>query len=222
MEHLLRNAAIFQTLSQTDLMPIANASKKTSHAANAALFSENDPAHHFFLVVSGSVRLYRLTPDGKEKVIEIIRTGETFAESVALLDKPYPVFANTIEATELIRIPAAVIRSLMTQNTGLALKMLASLSLRVHKFINDIHTLSMSSAQQKVAGYFLAFLSDESNQQRIDLPSKKAIVASRLGLQPETFSRVLGKMKERGIICEEHSQIIVLQPEQLRALRDTG
>ena len=222
MEQLLRSAAIFQSLSQTDLMPIANASKKVAHPANAPLFAECDPATHFFLIISGSVRLYRLTPDGKEKVIEIIRAGETFAESVALLDKPYPVFANTIEATEMIKIPAAVIRNLMTQNTGLALKMLASLSLRVHKFINDIHTLSMSSAQQKVAGYFLAFLSDEETEQRIELPSKKAIVASRLGLQPETFSRVLGKMKERGVIREDETGIVVLQPEKLRELRDSG
>lgn len=222
MEQLLRAAAIFQSLSQTDMMPIANASKKVSYAANASLFAEQDPAHYFYLVVTGSVRLYRLTPDGKEKVIEIIRAGETFAESVALLDKPYPVFANTIEASEMIQIPAAVIRTLMAQNTGLALKMLASLSLRVHKFINDIHTLSMSSAQQKVAGYFLAFLSDETTEQRVELPSKKSIVASRLGLQPETFSRVLGKMKDRGVIREDESGIVVIQPEKLRELRDAG
>lgn len=222
MEQLLRTAAIFQSLSQTDMMPIANASKKVSYAANASLFAEQDPAHYFYLVVTGSVRLYRLTPDGKEKVIEIIRAGETFAESVALLDKPYPVFANTIEASEMIQIPAAVIRTLMAQNTGLALKMLASLSLRVHKFINDIHTLSMSSAQQKVAGYFLAFLSDETTEQRVELPSKKSIVASRLGLQPETFSRVLGKMKDRGVIREDESGIVVIQPEKLRELRDAG
>jgi CRP-like cAMP-binding protein len=222
MEQFLRTAAIFQSLSQTDMMPIANASKKVSHPANAPLFAERDPATHFYLVISGSVRLYRLTPDGKEKVIEIIRAGETFAESVALLDKPYPVFANTIDATQMIQIPAAVIRTLMTQNTGLAIKMLASLSLRVHKFINDIHTLSMSSAQQKVAGYFLAFLSDEVAEQRISLPSKKAIVASRLGLQPETFSRVLGKMKDQGVIVEDGAEIVVLQPEKLRELRDSA
>lgn len=76
MEQFLRTAAIFQSLSQTDMMPIANASKKVSHPANAPLFAERDPATHFYLVISGSVRLYRLTPDGKEKVIEIIRAGK--------------------------------------------------------------------------------------------------------------------------------------------------
>ena len=220
MEKLLRLAPLFQDLNQNDLMPIANASKKVSFGAGKLLFIEGDPAKYFFLVRKGSVRLYRLTPDGKEKIIEIIREGETFAESVALLDKPYPVYASCIDAVEMIMIPADVIRAQVAQNTGLALKMLASLNVRVHKFVNDIHALSLSTAQQKVAGYFLAFLSGESEEQAIILPSAKAIVASRLGLQPETFSRVLTRMKNQGVIREEKSHLVVILPEKLRELRD--
>lgn len=220
MEQLLRIAPLLQNLTQHDLLPIANASRKVSCAAGQQLFIEGDPASQFFLVLKGSVRLYRLTHEGKEKVIEIIRSGETFAESVALLGKPYPVCASAIEALEMIAIPAEVIKVQVEQNTGLALKMLASLSLRAHRFMNDIHVLSMSTAQQKVAGYFLAFLSEEANEQSIQLPSTKALVAARLGLQPETFSRVLGRMKERGVIREENAQIVVLAPEKLRQLRD--
>ena len=222
MEELLRRAPLFQTLAQHDVMPIANASKKVTYKAGTLLFMQGDPASHFFFVLKGSVRLYRLSADGKEKIIEIIRAGETFAESVAMLEKPYPVYGSTIEAVELIMIPAEVLRAQVQQNTGLALKMLASLSLRVHKFVNDIHTLSLSTAQQKVAGYFLAFLSETGEEQRISLPSAKAIVASRLGLQPETFSRVLGKMKEQGLIREEGSQIVVVAPDKLRQLLDGG
>lgn len=220
MEKLLRLAPLFQDLNQNDLMPIANASKKVSFGAGKLLFIEGDPAKYFFLVRKGSVRLYRLTPDGKEKIIEIIREGETFAESVALLDKPYPVYASCIDAVEMIMIPADVIRAQVAQNTGLAMKMLASLNVRVHKFVNDIHALSLSTAQQKVAGYFLAFLSGESEEQAIILPSAKAIVASRLGLQPETFSRVLTRMKNQGVIREEKSHLVVILPEKLRELRD--
>ncbi|MGB5597343.1 Crp/Fnr family transcriptional regulator [Thiothrix lacustris] len=220
MEQLLRIAPLFQGLTQNDLLPIANASRKVFCAAGQQLFIEGDPAIQFFLVLKGSVRLYRLTHDGKEKVIEIIRTGETFAESVALLDRPYPVCASAIETLEMIAIPAEVIKAQVKQNTGLALKMLASLSMRVHRFVNDIHALSMSTAQQKVAGYFLAFLSEDMGEQCIQLPSTKALVAARLGLQPETFSRVLGRMKDQGVIREENAQVIVLAPEKLRQLRD--
>lgn len=220
MEQLLRLAPLFKDLSQTDLMPIANAAKLVSFGPGKLLFIEGDAAKHFFLVKKGSVRLYRLTPDGKEKIIEIMREGDTFAESVALLDKAYPVYASCINATELVVIPADAIRAQVAQNTGLAMKMIASLNIRVHKFVNDIHSLSMSTAQQKVAGYFLAFLSDETEEQVITLPSTKAIVASRLGLQPETFSRVLTRMKDQGVIREEKSHLVVLAPEKLRELRD--
>lgn len=217
MQEALSKAAIFQSLSADDLAPIAHAAKKVSYPANTGLFSQGDPATHFFFILTGSVRLYRLTSDGKEKVIEIIRAGETFAEAVAFIDKPYPVCANSINDTELIRIPTEVLKQLISQNAQLAFKMLSSLSLRLHKFVNDIHALSLSTAQQKVAGYFLAFLSDDDVEQRIELPSKKVILASRLGLQPETFSRVLSKMKKQQVICEDELGITV-QPDKLREL----
>lgn len=217
---MLEKAPIFQGLNTQELMPIFQVAKTKNYKAQQQLFCEGELAEAFFLVVKGSVRLYRLTPDGKEKVIEIIRQGETFAEAVALLNRPYPVYASAIEKLELIVIPSKSLRDLVEQNSHIALKMLAGLHMRVHKFINDIHALSLSTAQQKVAGYFLAFLESDNEAQVIQLPSKKVIVASRLGLQPETFSRVLRRMKEQGVLQEKDNKIIVLEPKRLRALRD--
>lgn len=221
MHNQLRRAAIFNSLSDTDLAPLAASTRLQSLKAGSLLFRAGDASYAFFLVLSGSMRLYRLTPDGKEKIIEIIRVGETFAEAVAIMDKPFPVFATAIENTELLAIPSDVFRTQLQQQQGLAFKMLASLSMRVHKFLNDIHTLSLSTAQQKVAGYLLAFLDEQDFDQPIQLPATKAMIASRLGLQPETFSRVLGKMKEQGVITEDKAQILILSPTALKRLRDT-
>lgn len=216
----LRLAPLFSSLTETDLAPISAASRLIQVKPNTLLFREADPSHHFFLVVKGSMRLYRLTPEGKEKVIEIISIGQTFAEAVALLNKPYPVYAAALEPTELIAIPSQVLRDQVLINQGLAFKMLASLSLRIHGFLNDIHTLSLATAQQKVAGYLLAFL-EQSDNETIQLPATKAMIASRLGLQPETFSRVLSKMKEQGVIQEDKNQILILSSIALKQLRDT-
>lgn len=216
IESLLANAAIFASLNEEDLKPIAQVCKKMTHKAGNALFSQGEPARHFFYILSGSVRLYRLTADGKKKVIEIIQKGETFAEAVALVDKFYPVHAETIDDTEMIWVPASVLRGLIEADVSIALKMLSSLSIRLHKFVNDIHALSMSNAEQKVASYFLAFLDESITNQHIELPSKKSIVASRLGLQPETFSRVLRKMKSHGILEEDDHGFVILQPNKLK------
>lgn len=221
MHNPLRRAAIFNSLSEADLAPLAAATRQQSLKAGTLLFRAGDASTALFLVISGSIRLYRLTPDGKEKIIEIIRAGETFAEAVAILDKPFPVFATALEPTELLAIPSDVFRSQLQQKPDLAFKMLANLSVRVHKFLNDIHTLSLSTAQQKVAGYLLAFLDEQDYDQPIQLPATKAMIASRLGLQPETFSRVLSKMKEQGVITEDKTQILILSPSALRRLRDS-
>lgn len=222
MESLLRLAPLFNGLSTDDLAPIIAASRLLSLKPNTLLFRASEPSQHFFLVIKGSMRLYRLTPEGKEKVIEIISTGQTFAEAVALVNKPYPVYASALELTELIAIPSQVLRDQVLINHGLAFKMLASLSLRVHGFLNDIHTLSLATAQQKVAGYLLAFLEQSDDEQTIRLPATKAMIASRLGLQPETFSRVLSKMKEQGVIQEDKNHILILSSSALRQWRDTA
>lgn len=221
MQNALRRAAIFRDLTDADLVALAAVTRQQSLKASTLLFRAGDASTAFFLVLSGSVRLYRLTPDGKEKIIEIIRAGETFAEAVAIIDKPFPVFATAIENTELLAIPSDVFRTQLQQKPDLAFKMLASLSRRIHQFLNDIHTLSLSTAQQKVAGYLLAFLDEQDFDQPIQLPATKAMIASRLGLQPETFSRVLGKMKEQGVITEDKAQILILSPAALKRLRDT-
>ncbi|WP_020558584.1 Crp/Fnr family transcriptional regulator [Thiofilum flexile] len=218
---LLRVAPLLNSLSDADLAPIAAASRLMSLKMGQLLFREGDPSQHFFLVTKGSMRLYRLTPEGKEKVIEIISPGQTFAEAVALLSKPYPVYASALESTELIAIPSQILRDQVQVNHELAFKMLASLSLRIHGFLNDIHTLSLATAQQKVAGYLLAFLEQATDEQTIRLPATKAMIASRLGLQPETFSRVLSKMKEQGVIQEDKNQILILSSSALKQLRDT-
>ncbi len=220
MEQLLQQITLFNTLSTSDLAPFVKAAHHHVLAHGQLLFSQGMPATAFFLVVSGSMRLYRLSPEGKEKVIEIVHRGETFAEAVAILDAPMPVYASAIEKTELIAIPSEVLRQQLKQNPELAIKMLANLSRRIHQFLNDIHHLSLSNAQQRVASYLLSFSAGEVENYQIYLPATKAMIASRLGLQPETFSRVLSKMKKMGIIIEHESYIVVCSSQALRRLQD--
>lgn len=221
MEHLLQQATLFNMLSSAELAPLTAAAYRYHLASGQLLFSQDTACTHFFFVVSGSIRLYRLTSDGKEKIIEIIRAGETFAEAVAIIDSPLPVHASAIETTELIAIPSHILRQQLIQQPKLAVKMLANLSRRIHQFLNDIHQLSLSNAQQRVAGYLLAFLDEQADNPIVRLPATKAMIASRLSLQPETFSRVLSKMKTKGIIIEDNDgHIVICAPDALRYMQD--
>jgi CRP/FNR family transcriptional regulator, dissimilatory nitrate respiration regulator len=218
----LAQCAFFRTLSGEDLAPFVDAARPLTLASGQALFRSGEPAHAFFILLSGHLRLYRLTSEGKEKIIEIIEPGQSFGEAVAFLDKPFPVFATAIDACTVLSLPSALLRAQVAQNQGLALRMLAGLSTRVHQFVQDIHALSLSSAQQRVAGYLLAFLDDGAGAQTLQLPATKAMVASRLGLQPETFSRVLTRLREQGIVAEGRDGITVLSPAALRRFQETA
>lgn len=211
----LQQANLFRGLSAAELTPLAKACQVLSLAARQRVFAAEAPARHFFIVINGSVRLYRLNPNGKEKVIELILAGQSFAEAMVLLQKPYPVFAETLEVSTLLAIPSAVFLTQLRQQPELSFKVMASLSMRLHQFVNDIHALSLESAQQRVAGFLLALTADELSH----LSISKAVIASRLGLTPETFSRVLSKLKEQGSIAETEGELQVLNRASLLQVR---
>ncbi|EIJ42932.1 cAMP-binding protein [Beggiatoa alba B18LD] len=209
---LLKQATLFHELADAELMPIAQASHLQHYAAHTLLFTAGEPATHCYLLIHGLVRLYRLTPDGKEKVIELIRAGDTFAEAVVFLKKPYPVYAQALETIDVLAIPSQILLQEIQSKPALSLKLLANLSRRLHQFLNDIHALSLENAQQRVAGFLLAM----PEQELATLSIPKATIASRLGLTPETFSRVLGKLKEQGVISETNGGLYVLDVQGLR------
>ncbi len=220
MHELLRLAPLFQGLSDKELSPFVHTAQRQQFKPGEMLFAAGDVAEAFFLLIKGNVRLYRLSPEGREKVIEIVPSGQTFAEAIVFLNKPYPVFANALDETEVLRIPAKVMLKELHNNSDLAVHMLARLSIHLHKFVNDIHALTLSNAKQRIAGYLLAFIDEQAQQHKVCLPANKATIASRLGLQPETFSRVWSSLKKEEIILEYNDHIVIHSPDALRALLD--
>lgn len=212
---LLRNAHIFRELVDEELEPIARACALQVLSAGDIVFHEGTPGRAFFVLVEGRVRLIRVGRDGGEKVIELIQPGETFAEAVVFRGEAYPVTAVCIDPCRLVMIPGTVIVERLTACPELALRLLASLSKRLHRFVKDIHALTLSSAEQRIAGFLLGFQSD-----RFSLPATKATLASRLGLTPQHFSRVFSGLKERGVIAEEHGMIRIIDRGALTRLTD--
>jgi CRP/FNR family transcriptional regulator, dissimilatory nitrate respiration regulator len=211
----LRRVALFESLLDDELIPFVKTTLKRHYLAKEIIFYEQDKADYFFIVLSGLVRLYRLTEEGKEKVIELIRPNESFAEAVVFSKGAYPVCAEAVENSELLAISADTILQELTQCPALALKLLANLSRRLHIFIKDIHTLSLENAQQRVAGFLLAI----ADEKPCHLPFSKATIASRLGLSPESFSRVLSRLKNDGIITEKAQTLEIIDVKRLRSLQ---
>lgn len=174
------------------------------------LFHQGEPAERFFLLVSGAIKLYRVSQEGNEKVVEIIQPGASFAEAIMFMEQPvFPVNAQAIKPSEVLCINNEAYRRLLQNNPKTCFRLLADLSMRLHKRLNEIETLTLQNATYRVIRYFLANMTEENDKTVVHLPASKRLVAAHLAIQPETFSRILGKLRDEGYI-DVHARTITL------------
>ena len=216
MEELLSHAPLFRDLSGGELARIAAGTTQQAHERNRVLFRRGDACSGFHIVAYGMVKLAVGTPAGAEKVVEILGSGRSFGEAVMFTGQPYFVTATTLADTLLLHVSRDVLLREIDAEPQLARRMLAGLSMRLHMLVKDVEALTLHSAMQRVIGY-LAVLDDGSDPARVTLPAQKALVASRLNLTPEYFSRILHDLAAEGLIRIEGRDIDIVDREALRA-----
>lgn len=211
--------SLFADLDSEARAAVAACSQRRPVARGEVLFQAGDALRAVYGLVSGHIQLSRLAADGSEKVVEIIGPGETFAEAVLFLQREeYPVDARALQASELLAVDAGGLNRLLDGHPPLTRQLLGSLSRRLHSLVQDVASLTLQDATSRVVGFLLARgEAGDAGGFAVQLPAKKAAVASRLGVQPETFSRVLGRLRQRGVIAVSGERIEVLDPEALRA-----
>jgi len=196
---LLRGIPLFNGLGPEDLYYLTEDSRLASEPSGTMLFLQGDEATSFFVVLSGSVKLHRVTPDGHESVIAIVQQGESFAEAAAFESRVYPVSASVIEDARLLIIPARPFIDKALEDRRLAIKMLSAMSHRLRQLVNQVEDLSLKSSVERLATYLTNLCGDTSGCATVRLPLDKALIARQLGMQPETLSRSLARLRKLGI-----------------------
>lgn len=183
------------------------------------LFQKGDHPHGFFVLLEGRINLSFPLEQGTERVLEVIKPGETFGEALMFLERPYPVFALATAESHLLDIPEQAIQTLLEKDCHLARKMLAGISIRLHELISNLEACSMRSSAQRVA-CMLQHCAPEQGMQvyDVELPTAKHTLASQLNLTPETFSRVLHVLTDAGLIEVSGRKIRVLSANGLKNL----
>jgi CRP-like cAMP-binding protein len=197
---------------------LAHASLRTM-APGECLFAQGEACTHFFFILSGIVKLCRVAPSGEEKVIDLVRHGQYFAEAVMFMGGRYPVHAHALEAARLVALDSQHFLALVRGNSDLCLRMLSGMSRRMHGLINEIDNLTLHSGAQRVIGYLLEQLPEgvlASPSIRLLVP--KHVIASRLGIQPETLSRVLSRLRNEQLIDVHDDTIVLRDVDALRRL----
>lgn len=218
-QRILREHHLFQPLSEYQLGKLLEESQLINLDKDEYVFRQGDACQYFGFVISGSIKIYRLTPDGQEKVFEVIGDRKTFAEAMMFMDtKNYVATAQAVTPTQLLLLSSSTYMGLIRENQDLASALLAALSIRLHTRINEIEILSLKNATHRVIRYLLsqALRSCSScDTPSFELPIAKRLIAGQLSIQPETFSRIIHHLSHEGIIRVEGRLICILDRERL-------
>jgi CRP/FNR family transcriptional regulator, dissimilatory nitrate respiration regulator len=212
---LLAHSPLFRGLSREETARIAAGTTRVHAERGTVLFQRGDLCSGFHIVVYGQVKLTVGTAGGAEKVVEIVSAGHSFGEAVMFMDRPYPVSASALADSLLLLVAKETLFGEIERHPPLARRMLAGLSMRLHMLVRDVEAMTLHSATQRVIGY-LARLDEGTRGGRVTLPAQKSLIASRLNLTPEYFSRILHDLTVAGLLRVEGRDIDILDAEALQ------
>lgn len=219
IQNLLARVALFDQLDEQELAKVAAGTSEQHVRRGEAIFHRGEPCNGFHIVVYGQVKLVVVSPAGAEKVVRLLGPGESFGEALLFLDKPYILSAIALADSMLLAVDKTVLFAELDSHPMLARKMIAGLSKRLHAFVSDVKSYSLHSGTQRVIGYLLQ-AQESAGGPEVRLEVGKNVIASRLNLTPEHFSRILHDLSAKSLIRVNGRNITILDEEKFRAYSD--
>ncbi len=216
----MRESVMFAGMSDDQFSQVLQFSDLLHKQADQILFQQDMDLSHIYFVYDGAIKLGRSTIKGDEKIIEVVFPGNTFAEGVLFAGKPkYPVTATALKPSVVVSIHAQSFLKLLKSSADLCINMLGHLSVRLHWMVKELDKQTLHNAAFRVVDYFLTQARDAvKDEYTLKLTVTKRDIASRLSIKPETFSRALKSLENKGLIEIEEKKIILKNLPQLRSL----
>lgn len=191
---------LFAGIAPQVLKDIMKFSRVHHYEKGAMIFMQGEQAMRFYILLNGWVKLYKSNAEGQESILQMVKSGDTMLETTIFGATQLPVNAQAVEHTDLLSIPASIMREKLQSDQTLAMNMMAVLADRSQAMISQFEQLTLKSVSQRVGRFLLNLMLDSGERStRFDLPYDKSLIAGYLGMKPETFSRALQALKDRGI-----------------------
>lgn len=217
--NVLKRTAMFSSLDDSALTLLLAGCPVLHRPCGSHVFRAGEVAERFFVILTGQVKIFKLSPKGDEQILHLYGPGETFAEAAVLGRINYPAFADTLKDTTLLEIRRKTLREAIANNPDLAMGMLGGLVSKLREFNLLIEQLSLKEVPARLGGVLLSE-AVKAGGDRITLKHSKRQLAFQIGTTPETLSRALGKLKASGIITVRGSSITILNRDALADLAE--
>lgn len=222
ISEVLHRVPLFEKLGEDELYSIQGIGKTKSFHKDQVVFLEGDSYTGFYVVLDGSVKVFKLDADGNETILHLLHPYKSFAETPIFSDSDvYPACAQTTENSTLLCIPKSDFRRLMEGSSTLAIKISEAFAGRLMELNKKFGQLTVN-VQARLARYIINEVGSDAAVQRsepvLKLKLSKKDLASQLGIAAETLSRCLRKLKDEKIIRESSGRIFVISMKRLREL----
>ena len=222
IRNILIQSQLFGGLPDEHLAEIERIAVSRHYAKGQVVFHDGDEGIGFYLVVAGIVNVYKLSPDGKEQILHIVREGDTIGAVPVFSGKSFPANARAVTKCHLLFFNREAFIRLITHQPSLTMNILALLAARLREFTVQVENLSLKEIPGRLASCLLGLAREQGNRDRVELNISKLQLASLLGTGPESLSRALGSMKSRKLIEEKGSTIRLVNRALLEELAEKG
>jgi len=222
MPDVLKQCPLFAGLKTEELAKIRAIAVSKQVGKKHLLFTDGEEAKGFYVVLSGKVKVFKISPEGKEQILHVVTAPDAFAEAALFLEGTYPAFAETLSDCRLLFFSKREFIRVIEKNPQLSINMIVTLSQYLKRFALLIEELSLKEVSSRIAKHLLDLslrLSKEGkSEDEVVLDLSKTQLALKLGTVSETLSRTLGKMKAKGMIDVKKNRILILNRDALEGL----
>ena len=213
---LARRSLLLAAAPESVARAVLETARLRNFARGETIFLQGERASAIYIVADGWVKLYRIAPSGTEAVVGVFTKGASFGEAVAFRHDTYPVAAEAVTDTSLIRIEADAFLRQIRENPEVAISILSATFVHLHGLVAQVEALKAQTGAQRVAEFLLELAPCPDGACEVTLPYDKVLIAGRLGMKPESLSRAFARLKEQGVSIRQNLASI----EDIGALRD--
>ena len=217
----LEKIDLFQGVSLDNLRILAAQAIYRKYPAQEIVIGEADPIKSFYVVLTGRMKLYKSSPEGKEQTIQLLEPGDPFGLCTAFATDAFPASAMTIEESSVVLIPGPLMETVAMQEPKLLLNIIQILSRRLRNSMALIESLALKEIPGRLASFLLHSLSQAKEPpEQLELAITQRELAKILGATPEALSRALRKLADDGILHASGRTIRILDREALSDLAE--
>lgn len=217
---ILRRIPFFSNLKEDALRAMAEVVVIGRYKRNQVLFVESQASHSLYFICSGRVKVYRLSPDGREQILHLLSDGEPIAVVPFFDGGPYPANAEVLTDSKIAFIRGADFERVATANPSILLDMLRMLAQRLRRAQGDISSLALKSVTGRLAGALLDLArrtgAAAADGTVFDLQLSRQDLGNLIGASRETTTRLLQQFRRDGVIELDGSRVVILDESRLQ------